>query len=701
MRARRTIPAVAGLAFVVAAGLAHAGVAMRVGQVFRDAGEPLSMSGKGQAKLAWVDGAWWGVFSSATGVDLFRLQGSTWVQESGGHSHLSDDPAARADVLTDGSELLVLLNETVGGVPALRLYDFAYVRPGMRLRGGYPVVVVQRSATDPLQDDMHTLVLDSHRRLWVAYRAGTACGVKGSRGTGPSGWLTFFPAVTFGNLENGVAENLSNCVAVATGSGPDAKVGVLWADQSAPPQNAYRFRYRLDSSPSFALSAWSPEEVAYTNGNELVANDQLMAVGFEGKVLAAVKTDTTPSAANVGQDRFALLVRDASGSWSKTTIDTIQSSGDPATRPQIALDEEHRRIYAFWHRVGIVGKATSVDAPSFLGASPFTVLAPVSQTSWDSQTTHQLLSSRTGFLVVADDNDTGFQYWSYASLGRPAQDVTTGPVLATVSLAPSIATVGTGSSVQLTASAQDQGGSAFPITPTWTADGGSIDQTGLYTSGTTTGVFGVAATQSETAHGTVFVGPSPLITSLVVSPDPATLLQGGSVQLSAAGQTSSGDTVALVGSLAWSLASGVGSVDANGLYQAPPTQGLATVEVQLGNLRGFASVVVLPPGPTGGGSGGGGSGGGGSGGGGSGGSGRGPAPSPVPAASPTPLRPVASPTPTAAPATSGSSSGGGGGGGGGCELAAGARTGPTALAPLVVLAAVLTVRARARRPRRS
>lgn len=617
MRRHVGITGAAALAAVVATGLAQADVAMRVGQVFRDAGETLSMSGKGQSKLAWVDGAWWGVFSSASGADLFRLQGTTWVQESSTGSHLTDDPDARADVLTDGTDLLVLLNETVGGVTELRLYDFAYVRPGFRLRGGFPAVVVERSATDPLEDDMHTLALDSHRRLWVAYRAGPTCGIKGSRGTGPSGWLTYFPAVTFGDLGNGVAENLSNCTIVATGSGTDAKVGVLWADQSAPPNNAYLFRYRLDSATAFTSDDWSAQETAYTNGSELVANDQLMAVGFEGKVYAAVKTDTTPSADNVGMDRFDLLVRDTLGDWGKTTIDTIQSNGDPATRAQLAIDEEHRQIYAFWHRVGIVGKISSVDSPSFLDQPLYSFLAPVSQTSWDSQTTHQLLSSRTGLLVVADDNDTGFRSWSYVGLGVPSSQVTSGPVLSTISLAPAISAVGTGTQVQLAASALDQSGNPFPITPSWTADGGAVASTGLYTSGATTGVFGVAATQSETAHGTVFVGAQPLVTSLVVSPDPWVIFVGQTVSLSVSGLTASGQSVAVVASVTWSLASGVGSVDSSGVYQAPSGQGLANVSAAALGLEGFASIVVQAPSSTttssGGGGGGGETGGGGGG----------------------------------------------------------------------------------------
>src|SRR5581483_11581228 len=127
--------------------------------------------------------------------------------------------------------------------------------------------------------------------------------------------------------------------------------------------------------------------------------------------------------------------------WTKTTVERILNNGDPATRAQIAIDQEHRKIYAFWHRVGIVGKISSLDNPEFLSQPLFQFVDPQTETNWDSQTTHQLVDSRTGLLVVADDNQTGFQYWNLVNLGTPASDQPT-PVLSTISLAPAIASVG-------------------------------------------------------------------------------------------------------------------------------------------------------------------------------------------------------------------------------------------------------------------
>jgi hypothetical protein len=590
---------------------AEAQPSMQVGHVIRDAGQPFSMLGKGEAKAAWVDGAWWGVFTSALGVDLMRLQGTTWVEESAAGYHLTSDPTSHADVLYDGRYLLVLLNEQIGGVTALRLYVFTYRRPGFVPVGGFPTTVVSGGTSDPLEDDVHTLAEDSNGRLWIAYRADNSGAIKGSLGTNTGGWLGWSSPVLLGYLGNGVAEGASNGAIVAFGSGTTAAIGFMWSDQSAPPNNAYRFSFRLDSAASLTASDWSTPEVAYTNGAELVANDQLQVVGFEGKLFAIAKTDTTPTSATIGEDRFILMVRATDGTWTKTTVRTIEKNGDASTRPQLAIDGEHRNLYAFWHDLAINGMVTSVDAPSFLGNTLFSFIEPTATTCWDSQSSHQILSSRTGLLVLADDNDTGWQYSNLISLGTPEA---TNPVstLSSITLTPSIAAVDTGGQVQFLANGFDQHGAAFPITPTWSADGGSIDSSGLYTAGATTGVFGVAATDSETGHATVFVGAAPFFATIGVTPDPATVLVSQTIQLQAVATTASGTVTALAPSaVTWSVSNGVGSVTTQGLFTAPATASQAFVEVQGLGLTGFGTVLVVTslPVTTGGGGGGGGGGG--------------------------------------------------------------------------------------------
>jgi hypothetical protein len=647
------ISALAASLFLVTPALAQP--AMSAGHALRDSGEAYSVSGKAEAKVAFVDDAWWAVLSSAHGMDLLRLQGTEWLEETVGSPHLTNDPNMRADVLFTGSELLVL--GTNGS--AIELWDFQYVRPGFRLRPGFPVTVA--SGSGAVATDVATVAMDSTERLWVAYRAGTSGFVKASAGVGPSGWLTWKAPISFGYLGNGVAENASNNAVVAFTDAEGPKIGVVWADQSAPPENAYRFLWRRDSATTFTLSDWSGPEVAYTNGSELVANDQLSLVAFSGNVYVAAKTDTTPTASSTGMDRFVLLVRDPGGNWSKTTMQTIQGAGDPSTRPVIALDGEHGFLLAFWHDVGIVGKVVSLETLAFGSAQVQTFIEPSSLTTWDVQTTHQVLGSQTGLVIVADDNETGWQYWNAFSLGTPeaGNPVST---LSSIVVSPETATVASFGQVQLTAQGLDQNGQSFAITPRWVADGGSIDQTGLFTAGSVLGTFGVAATQSDTGHGTVFVtNGAPAIASLEIRPGPSTIAPGAQEQLTLVGIGPSGETVPIAAPVAWSVLDGVGAITTWGLYQAPSSENRAFIEASALNMTAFATVLIVPPPPA------------------------------------TQAGPVTT-TPTSSGNGSGSASGSGsgthtasasgggsgGGGGGGCVVARG-RAGPGALLPFALL----------------
>lgn len=594
--------ALAAIAF--AAPSAWAQPAMRVGHALRDAGEPYSMSGKAQAKAAWVDGAWWAVLSSAKGMDLMRLQGTTWVQETvSGGSHLSDDPNMRADVIFDGDELIVVATNN----SSIRLWVFQYSRPSFRLRSGFPVLVAGGSSADPVATDVATVAQDSRGRLWVAYRAGTSGYVKASTGVSASGWTTFRAAIQFGYLGNGVSGEASNNAVVAFNDDTGPKIGVVWADQSAPPSNAYRFRWRSDSSTGLTINDWQPEEQIYASGDsgEHVANDQLSVVSFEGRIFVAAKSDTSPASSAVGMDRFYLFVRSAAGVWAKQTLRRIERSGDTATRPVLAVDGERRRLYAMWHDLGIEGKVTSIDNPNFLSATLTSFISPTSTTNWDVQTSHQILNSRTGLLVLADDNNTGWQYWNLVSLGVPESGAAV-PTLSSITVTPPIAQTTSFGQVQFSASGRDQAGRPFDILPGWSTNGGSIDSTGLYTAPATLGVYGVAATQSETGHGTVFVSDEiPALARIDITPDPATVVINTQQQLTLVGRSPTGSTVSLAGvPITWAVTNGVGSITTTGLYSAPSSENRAFIRATARNLTAFGTVLIVPKPPASGGSGG-------------------------------------------------------------------------------------------------
>src|SRR5581483_8046804 len=123
--------------------------------------------------------------------------------------------------------------------------------------------------------------------------------------------------------------------------------------------------------------------------------------------------------------------------------------------------------------------------------------------------------------------------------------------------------------VQFQAQGLDQNGSGFPITPTWTASAGSIDQTGLYAA-PVDGIYGVAATQSETGHATVIVHDgTPALVSLAIVPDPSQVEVGSTEQLTLVGIAPDGSQLPLDAAMTWTVLDGVGAVTSMGLYTAP------------------------------------------------------------------------------------------------------------------------------------
>src|SRR5206468_2766467 len=72
------------------------------------------------------------------------------------------------------------------------------------------------------------------------------------------------------------------------------------------------------------------------------------------------------------------------------------------------------------------------------------------------------------------------------------------PVLTSIAVSPSSATLATGATQQFSATAKDQNGNAMSgVTFTWSSTGGTIDQTGKYTAGSTAGTFSAKATSGS------------------------------------------------------------------------------------------------------------------------------------------------------------------------------------------------------------
>jgi hypothetical protein len=169
-------------------------------------------------------------------------------------------------------------------------------------------------------------------------------------------------------------------------------------------------------------------------------------------------------------------------------------------------------------------------------------------------------------------------------------EVKTSQTLTTITVTPATATIIAGQTQQFTAIGKDQFGVVMPFTPTWTATGGTISTSGLYTGGPT-GTFTVKAA-SGTVSGSAQITVNPqVLTTITLTPATTTLSQGQAQLYTAVGKDQNG-TVMTIPSPTW-LATG-GTITTSGLYTAGTTSGNFTVTLQSGTVSGNASVTIAP-----------------------------------------------------------------------------------------------------------
>ena len=135
------------------------------------------------------------------------------------------------------------------------------------------------------------------------------------------------------------------------------------------------------------------------------------------------------------------------------------------------------------------------------------------------------------------------------------------------------------------------------FSPTWTVtSGGTIDTAGLFTAGTSAGVFAqmIVATNgsiSDSASVTVLPGA---LASITLSPSTKTLLVDDTAQFTAVGKDANNNIVEITPT--WSVAANGGTISNAGLFTAGTVAGefANTVTATSGTVSGTASVVVTP-----------------------------------------------------------------------------------------------------------
>ena len=149
---------------------------------------------------------------------------------------------------------------------------------------------------------------------------------------------------------------------------------------------------------------------------------------------------------------------------------------------------------------------------------------------------------------------------------------------------------------QFAAVGTDADGVVIPITPVWSvvAGGGTINGTGLFTAGTTPGIFNntvkaSSGTMSGTATVTVIIGS---LATITVTPNPDTLAINGVQQFTAVGKDAGGNVLTITP--VWSVVASGGAINGTGLFTAGTLTGsyANTVKATSGAVSGTATVVV-------------------------------------------------------------------------------------------------------------
>jgi ABC-type uncharacterized transport system auxiliary subunit len=159
-------------------------------------------------------------------------------------------------------------------------------------------------------------------------------------------------------------------------------------------------------------------------------------------------------------------------------------------------------------------------------------------------------------------------------------------------LAPRLDTLRSAQTVQYSTAVRWTDGQTHSYSVTFTARGGTITSSGLYTAGSVLGTFLVVATCSCGLSDTssVVVGPTPTLSALVLNPSSASLSPGGTQQFSVAGTWSDGGSAVPAATY---TATG-GSITAAGLYTAGSTAGTyRVIAVQTGGTKADTSVVTI------------------------------------------------------------------------------------------------------------
>jgi hypothetical protein len=174
--------------------------------------------------------------------------------------------------------------------------------------------------------------------------------------------------------------------------------------------------------------------------------------------------------------------------------------------------------------------------------------------------------------------------------------------LAQLYLSPASAAVATGATQQFAVYGRASNGDSIDVSVTYSASGGTINDSGLYTAGSVAGAYRVIATSGSRADTSTVTltgtssapAPAPTLVQLVLRPASVSLAAGATQQFSVYGRMSNGDSVPAPATFS---ATG-GTVTNTGVYTASTIGGSYRLIAISGGLADTASISVAAPVPA-------------------------------------------------------------------------------------------------------
>jgi hypothetical protein len=273
----------------------------------------------------------------------------------------------------------------------------------------------------------------------------------------------------------------------------------------------------------------------------------------------------------------------------------LASSGGGSCKWAAPLAAGTYDVFAWWPARGDGTSAT----PSYtVHTASGDVSVAVDQTNsatwgkWNKLGTYSLDATASVTIVAAANTSPAADAIQFAPTGGSTPPP---PVLTTIAVSPNPANLAAGAPQTFTAQGADQNGQPMSTTFTWSATGGTIDQSGNYTAGPTAGTFSVTATSGNVSgSATVTITSTPpnqVLTTIVVSPNPASTTTGGTVAFSAQAKDQNGSP--MEATFTWGTSAG--TIDQTGHYTAPNGTGSFDVSASSQGIVGHATVNVSAP----------------------------------------------------------------------------------------------------------